>query len=560
MGAAGPSLVAVVVVALSLTLPIASLVPAGPPGPRPAPFPYRILPTLIPDTPPASAPAPSSSPNGEGRLSINTTDPGVMPNDGLRVNLTAFASTIVDPETSFQAAASETIGGYDAVFGIFENSIYAPVAFFSVFSNQTNANVHLAYWTTLVLVTGASYDFALRATNGTTWNLTVNGATFGGNATAGSFDFGVAQSTWLGGLSFTEVALFQGQTTVPTLLSVPLALAVHRPSGWYLPQSGSTYFQGLGSPPWGVEGRLQHPTLAPGEVETGISVPSLSNGTALWTGGPAPVDLTISLPTRETVGTEVTLVDVEVTDPSGAPIPGVALYLNDSLGGSYTSPSLLTNGTGGATSAFETPNVSATSNDLVQATVTSLGYDGYAGVGLTLTPPVEVVVDLGPGATTVVPSGTLLLEFTTHDAGGAPQSGVFLSFSVLIGAGTFSPEFGTTDSAGDVSVLLSAPSAPSTLTIEASVADGGEWGHRIVVVSVENPKPSFWGADGPAIEAIALVGAIALLVAVVWRTRRRRRKALPAMPIRQYWREVRSGSTPAPAGPVSRTPPSGGGP
>ncbi|MCI4328891.1 MAG: hypothetical protein L3J86_04840, partial [Thermoplasmata archaeon] len=150
MGAAGPSLVAVVVVALSLTLPIASLVPAAPTEPRPAPSPYRILPTLIPDTPPTSAPSPSSSPNGEGRLSINTTDPGVMPNDGLRVNLTAFASTIVDPETSFQAAASETIGGYDAVFGIFENSIYAPVAFFSVFTNKTNANVHLAYWTTLV--------------------------------------------------------------------------------------------------------------------------------------------------------------------------------------------------------------------------------------------------------------------------------------------------------------------------------------------------------------------------------------------------------------------------
>lgn len=493
--------------------------------------------------------------NGEGRLSVNTTDPGVVPNDGIRVNLTAFASTIVNPQTSFQAGVSETIGGFDAVFGIFENSEFPPVAFFSVFSNQTNANVRLVYWSNLTLVTGSSYDFALTHTVGTVWNLTVNGAAFGGNATAGSFDFGAVQATWSGGISFSEVALFAGQTTVPPVLTVPLAIAVHRTDGWYLPQSGATAFVGLGSPPWGVEGRLQHPTLAPGELDTGVSVPSEPNGTLLWMGGRAPVRVGLTVPSLTTVGTEATLVTLEVTDLTGAPIPGVALFLNDSLHGSYTSPALITNGTGGAETVFATPNVTTTSTDLVQASVTSLGYVGSAGIGMTLTPPSEVVVTLASGTTSVTPGGTLPLEFATHDPTGAVLSGIFLSFSVVVGAASFSPEFGTTDASGDFSVVLTAPPAESTVTIEATVATGGSWGHRTLDITVQNAQPTFWGRYGSTIEGIGLVAALGLVVAVVWMGRRRRRKALPAMPIRQYWREVRAGTSPSGDRPISRTPP-----
>ncbi len=539
-------LLAVVVLAAGL---LASFPSSSPPAGAPVPAAAGAA-----AVPPAVRPGGAISVGAQGQLLVNTTDPAGAPNDGLEMNVSAFAGAPFAADSSFQAAATEVIGTHDAVFGFFENTAMAPTPFFAVYSNSTDASEHLAYWPGLLLQPGEGYLFALTAVNGSTqWSLTVNGELFGDNTSAADFDFGANRSTWAGGISFSETALYPSAPTAPMVLTVPLAFAVHRPAGWYLPDEGRAYFHGSGGSPWGVEGRLQHPTLAPGEIVTGTSIPLAVNGTTLWTGGPVPVRATIALTATAAVGLSNLAVTAGVTDTNGVPLPGVALTFRDLLNGSFTPTTALTNTSGSVLVAFSTPNVTANATDLVTALVTTFGYLASAEASIAISPALEVTID-APGVVPLSPSGAASVTFTTRSPDGSLLPGVPLAFS-LRAAGSLSPAQGITDASGSITVFLALPSTATGATVEVRVIGSGLWGQATVTLTFGAPAPpSFLSRYGDAFLAAALVAVAAGVILVGIRRWRRGRQALPVMPVRRYWKEIRPPRGPPPP-PVSRTPP-----
>jgi hypothetical protein len=547
-------------VALGL-LCIAGGIPAG--GPhlpaamgRPASAdPGRVL------LPALSSPSDRSSVGGAtGRLVVSTADGATMPNSGLRTNITGFAATPLPADTSFQVSVTETIGGFDAVFGIFQNQELLPVAFFSVFNNSTDTNVHLAYWTSAPLEEGEPYDFELVTVNATYWELTVNGAEFAANDSEAYFDFGADEATWLGGLLFTEIAFYSTTSPVPAFLNVPLAFAVRGPSGWTLPEPAAASFTGSGGSPWGIEGRDQHPTLAPGELDTGTSVAPLANGTELWSSGEVPVRVGIILGGTTGVATTPFLLSVVVDDSSGAPIPGVSLFVGDSLGGYSLVFPLITNGTGGTEDAVELPNVSASTSDLLQAVVTSFGYTGTAGASVEVTPAPQLFLTPTGLPGTLAPGAQASFSVMASEAGGAPVSGAFLQFSVLMG-GEVTPTTAVTDSNGEVSEQLIAASVAEEISVIVTVTGGGAWGHASFTVDVRTPAPSFWSTHGSDIELGVGLGIAALLVgAIAWRVLYRRRRPLPPSHGIRWGDPAWSPAAPGAQPPPTRRPPSGGDP
>ncbi|HXQ94817.1 MAG TPA: hypothetical protein VN864_06615, partial [Thermoplasmata archaeon] len=502
-------------IALALLLAVTAVVPTGPAPPalhlRAAPG--RSIEPLRPVAVPGRASpvdARHLAGGAQGRLLVTTTDPLAMPNDGLRLNATPFSEPPLGPDASFQASVEETIGAYDAVFGLFTNTGTAPIPFFSVFSNTTDANVHLAYWPTATTAPGSTYDFELAQANGTVWELKVNHAIFGGNASAGEFDFGAARSTWLPGLSFSEIALYASTTSAPMTLSTSLAFAVLEPAGWYLPTEAQETFSPAGGPAWGIEGRLQHPTLAPGELVSGTSLAPVPNGTVLWTGGRVPVNVALGLPT-EAQGLSAVAVSVAVTTTSGAPVPGATVFLSDEYDGNFTPASALTGPGASVSVAFSTPNVTANVSDLLSAVVTTFGYEGFTGLALSLFPAVHVVVRSLSGAPTVGPAGSIALTFATATTSGAPLPSVYLAFGTT--GGTLSPEFGLTGSDATLTTTLTAPNTTGYLTVRAVVGSGGEWGDASVNITVRPATPPLLSAA--EIEAAVGVVLAALVVAFV---------------------------------------------
>jgi hypothetical protein len=461
---------------------------------------------------------------GQGRLLINTTDRAVVPNTGLRTNITDYFATALPENSAFQVAAAETIGGYVAVFGIFQNDQMFPSPFFSVFSNVTDSTVYLSYWSNLTLVGGQSYDFELARSAGTNWTLRMNGQPFGLNASRATFDFHAAQATWAGGLSFSEVAIYSAALTTPGRLEVPLALAVLRPSGWYLPEEARGYLV-TAQAGWGAEGRLQNASLAPGELLTGVSVPAVVNGTDLWTGGPIAVSVGLGLSQTVTRGTTVIEATASVFVATGEPLGGVAVAFSDQANATFAPPSGRTDAQGIVTAFVGTPNVSSNQSDLVGVTVTLFGYFGEAAVGLTITPPTQLFLTATPLLPEVSTGRTLLLSVHAVDATGVPGSGVLLLASVQAGTASVTP-FVTTDAEGQAALLFTAPGAPAVVPVAILVVAPGYWGHLALNVTVRAPPPSLLGTIAPYVVGAAVALAAVGLVLLV-RARRRRRPPLP---------------------------------
>ena len=552
---------AVVLLAALLLVPVVPA-PAGPSAS--APHLPRFSPTTSIGDERAVAPvAPLAG--GQGRVLVNTTDPASVPNDGLRMNLTDFPAVTMPPDSSFQASAEEGIGGFQAVFGIFENSITPPTAFFSIFTNQTNQNVRLGYWSSMPLVPGEAYDFALVRTDGTNWTLTVNAALFGGNLSSASFDFGAAEATWLTSVSFSEVAIYATTSVVPAILGIPLAFAVHHAAGWYLPVSAHAWYVGGGGAQWGVQGRIQRGTLAPGELESGSTIGNVTSGTSLWTGGIVPVVVALAFAAPSIVATSPTQVTVTVRTLSNAPIPSVPVYLSDALNGSFIPPTVDTDPTGSGSILFETPNVSAPVSDAVRATVTVFGYAGSTTLTLGLTPPAQVVLTADPASPSAVPGGRVLVTFLASDPTGTPVADVQLEFAAESAGGVSSaePGYGSTGSDGRLSVTVAVPSVPGTVVLTARVSQIGAWGHATVQIAVRSSPVPFWVQYETPLLELALVAALVILATVLLLRRRRRRQAIPSMPLRRYIRELKDSGPSAPAPgtpPVSRRPPSSGSP
>jgi hypothetical protein len=551
----GPRAVLLVVVAIALVVPVGAVHRS--PGSSGATT-TGSAPGLRPFESPAMRPADPrlGAAGSQVRLIVSTTDAMAMPNDGLQLNISPFIEPVLGADTSFQAAVEETIGDHDAVFGLFTNTGTAPIPFFSVFSNTTDSTEHLAYWPTATTAPGSTYDFQLVWTNGTTWQLDVNGAIFGGNATEGTFDFGVADATWLAGLSFSEISLSAATTSAPATLSTPLAFAVRSTSGWYLPDEAQVTFSPSASAAWGIEGRLQHPTLAPGELVSGTAIPLVVNGTELWAGGRVPVQVVVSAPAGAQ-GLTTTEVAVTITTGSGAPVPGATVYLSDALGGSFTPSSLITGSNGSVAGAFSAPNVTANASDLVSAVVTTFGYEGFTDEAVEVAPAVHVIVRALSVGATVGPGGSVVLAFASESPSGAALPGVFLTLDAT--SGTLSPSFGLTGSDATLRTTLVAPNTSGFVLVRAVVGSGGEWGASWVNVSVAPPAPPL--LTPTELEAVAGIGVIALAVLVIVALRRRARNRPPVPPMRFPRRpSVPVAAPPRGLDPPSRTPGEGGAP
>ncbi len=351
-------------------------------------------------------------------------DPADVPNEGVEMNVTGYGAASLGTYASFQVAAEETIGAYDAVFGLFENSSFGPIGYFEVFTSVGDQTVHLAYGAPLGTVGGMGYRFALTVSSGTLWVLTVNGAPFGGNVSSSSFDFGAPEATVAGGLEFSEVAFYSttASDVVPPVVLATTALAVRVAGAWYLPENATTRFVGDSSGRWGVEGRDQVASLAPGEIRTGSSIPPLANNTPLWTGGPVPVDLTFTLSSTTTTATLPVVVNATVRDTAGAPLPGVPLSVSDAQGGVEVGGGNLTGALGSAKLELLTPNVSAAETDLVTVASTMLGYSAGASQSLLLTPAIEIDLIASPSTPEVPVNGSITLVFRTTDAGARRRS------------------------------------------------------------------------------------------------------------------------------------------
>ncbi|HKV90835.1 MAG TPA: hypothetical protein VJQ43_06560 [Thermoplasmata archaeon] len=511
------------------------------------------------------------------RMIVSTQDPASVPNDGVATNLTAFPSSSYPARSSFQTGAEEVIGGYEAVFGIFTNDQTAPVAFFEIFTNTTDQVVRLSYWPSLPVSPGASYDFRLEETSGTVWTLTVNGAPFGGSGTNASFDFGAISSSWIGGIGFSEIAIYSTTSTVPTSFVATTALYVHRPiAGWYLPRNGTATYLGPPGAAWGVEGRTALPDLAPGEVVSGTSLAAVQNTSRLWTTGPVPVHVEVVPAAASVPGLGAVPVDVNVTDPGGAAIGGVPVYVGDTLGGNASPSTVLTAVSGVGATILTAPNESASSSDTVVAVVTILGFFGQSTAPLTVTASLQVRIVPSPTTLTLPPGAAGTITFQTVASDGRPFGGVSLTLAALADAGTndtalgaalsLTPDAGTTDGAGNFQVVVSAPPVGGTYGIKASVTSLGAWGHATVHVTVRPPPPTFWQRYGGTVVlpvgGAVTAAALAIALFVIMRRRREKRPPLPEMDLRRL-REDRGGEherSAAPGGSVSRRPPASGTP
>lgn len=570
--------------AVSLALCALAVAPVGtgPPGAAARSFPVAAppgsLPTVLGEAPrnPAAAPATPAATGASARILIGTADGTAVPNDGIATNITAFPDVTLPADSSFQTGAEEVIGTYEAVFGLFTNTAMAPTAFYTIFGNTSDQTVRLFYWVGLPILAGAAYDFALQRANGTVWTLTVNGRVFGDNPSAASFDFGAGAASWLGGVGFSELAIYSSTTSVPSSYLATSAFAVHRAnSGWYVPQNGSANYTGPVGASWGVEGRTELGELAPGEVQSGTSLAPLRNVSRLWSTGALPVSVSMTFTSPSVLGLGVVGVEVNVTTPGGNPVGGVPVYLGDALGGNASPSTVVSSQAGTSASLLTAANVSTATTDVVRATVTILGYSGSTAASVTVTPAVEILVDSGTGTVTLAPGASAQLTFHTLDTGGHPYPLVALALSTEFpngsagssgGAGVIvMPDAGITDPNGSLSATVLAPPQAGSYAVLVSVVSLGAWGHTTVPVNVRPPPPSFWEKYGPSrIVPAALVTGVAVAIVVLVlliRRRRGKRQPLPEMDLRRMRRETDSSRSPAgPRAPATRTPPESGTP
>ncbi|MCI4363922.1 MAG: Ig-like domain-containing protein [Thermoplasmata archaeon] len=522
-----PSLRCLLLAAL-LALPLA---PAGFAASAPvAPPAGHELPAgpIAPSLPTAGgSPRHPSLGGGSGELLVEPLDAALAPASGVEMNVTAFVPPALPPDASFQLSLVVVLGAKEAVFGIFENTGSAPLPFLAVFSNRTDQYLSLAYWRNLSLAVGTGYGFELLRTTGTSWMLEVNGVPFGGSTTNATVDFGVSTMSWDRGVSFSETVSFASTSYVPPSVQVPVAFATLEAGGWYLPRPAVANESGSPGGPWGIEGRLQHPTLAPGEVVSGPRVAPVASGTALWTGGPVPVRVGVNLAPTNPLAFGTVSVTATVADENGTPLPSVPLTVSDSNGSAFFPAEVTTDQNGSALTAFDAPNVSAPGPDPVRASVALLGYVGVGVGSIASDPPVELslVGQSVPGR--LSPGASAGFSFLLVDPSGHPASGVAVLFS-LSGPGAVTPNAGATGGTGEVGVSVSSYGPRGELVVTATVKAPGYWGHGVARVNVAPSPPTLADRLAPYLWVFVVL-AVAGVIAVVYFVRTRPKGAMPVL-------------------------------
>ncbi|HEV2448865.1 MAG TPA: hypothetical protein VGU43_00435 [Thermoplasmata archaeon] len=472
---------------------------------------------------------------GTAEQIVYPNDSALAPATGVETNITQFTPISMPPLSSFQVSLAVVLGTVEVVFGIFQNTGHAPTAFRAEFSNRTDNYTSLAYWTNFTLQVDSSYGFALMHGGGTNWTLSIDGQPFGGSAANATTDCGVSAITWDRGVSFSVNVAYGPSTYVPATVGVPLAFATFRAGSWYLPQLGQATEIGSAGSPWGIQGRAQHATLAPGELASGPLIAPVANNTTLWTGGPVPIDVALQLSAATAPAFAAVGVTAVVTDGPGAPLPSVPLGFFDSNASTFFPAETLTNASGGAISAFTAPNASAASTDTVHVVVEILGYQGSAVGTVQITPAVELLLSPGSVPSRINPGATASVTFFVRTMGGAPVAGVAVLFT-LSGPGAVEPVAAASDSGGAIPVSVVSDGQRAPLEVLAKVAQPGYWGHGSARLDVATAPPTLNDRLQPYFLPVGVAIVVAAIL-VVWWWRRRPRGELPPLKLPAYrWR------------------------
>lgn len=496
--------------------------------------------------------SPAGNLSGYGEVVVTSSDPRLVPNDGLRSNLTGFTTEPFPALSKFQLGVEETIGPYLVTFGLFQNTEEGPYPFFSVFNNTTAATVFASNESGFPAVLGGAYDFTLLVANGTNWTLTLNGALFGGSFATSTFDFGVRSAAVPGSLGLSEIAYAAGPV-VPRLTEIPTAFAVADGGGWLLPSTATTSYRGDPTLRWGIDGRTENASLVPGMLETGTSIASPPNGTTIWSGPLVPLTFSLQIDPSQVPGFATALVSGTVENESGDPLAGFPLVLSDSAGVTFSAPFPSADRNGSIRLALTAPNVSGVTPDPVRLTSRAMGAAGFAEQVIEIDPPPQVLLHL-EGPSRLGPGGSAGFLLSATLSGGESAPGLAITL-YAVGGGTIEPTAGITDANGEISLQLVAPKLPGTVRLFATVTTAGFWGEATFFVAVQAPPPPLWTYAVPYI----LPGLLIALgvVGVVWWVRR--------LPPRRDMAEL--GLRRPPPGPpsgtaeeVSRTPPSASSP
>lgn len=476
---------------------------------------------------------------GSGELLVTPTDPGIVPATGVEANFTAYDPVPLPSNSSFQVSVSVVLGAYVAVFGIFETNLLAPTAFLAVFANGTARTLALRYWPQLGLTPGEEYGFAIRTGSGTNWTLTVNGALFGGSSSAATFDYRLTELRWARAPSFSEEIEFTASSFIPPTVSIPLSMAFLQGRVWILPNRAILNSSPTPGGMWGIEGRTQNQTLAPGELENGPGLGLPKNGTPLWTGGPVPVRLTLSLTPSSASAFFPVVARAKLTDGNGSPLADVPIQFSDAWGSPFSAPISFTAMDGSAQASLLAPNSSVP--DTVTASSAILGFVGMASAPLNSTQATQLQV------AAIYPPGPYRegsqfgLTFRVTNLSGGPVDRILLRFAAG-GGGQVSPPSAVTGADGMASTVVSLPSLVGTIEVIATVQAVGFWGHDTASVSVEPANQPWWAVLLPWIPWIVVGGLVAVLLAVVM-IRGRPLQELPPLPLDS------PGSAPPPAQP-----------
>ncbi len=541
-------------VALSIAVLLSGLGSTGarasaPPGPS-----VPVDPVRPPGGAPVAPRLPAANLSGYGELVVNSTDPALVPNTGLAINLTGYSVEPFPTLSKFQVGVEESLGNYLVTFGFFQNSGSGPYPFFSVFNNTTAASVLEVVDSLMPVQPGGAYDFALAVTSGTNWTLELNGQLFGGSSANATFDFGVTEGTDLSSLGLSEVAFAQGPV-VPGSTELPTAFAVERSSGWYLPDRAETWYQGDPTIRWGVAGSAQNASLFPGMIDTGSAVPIPANGSTLWSGGPVPVELALQLDPTTVPGTATSLVTASAANEAGIPLVDFPLALGDLDGASFSSAYPRSSSNGTVESALIAPNVTANTSDVVWVGSRASGAVGGARQTIELVPAMRIAFALR-GPSRIDPDSTPSFTVVAELPDGAEAAGIAVTL-FLDGGGSVAPGDAVTSRSGSVGFTLDAPREITDIRLYVAVDTPGYWGLRGFEIRVAPAPSPWWVTDLPGFGVVAFVALVAAGVVLALR-RRPPKQALPPLALRDR--------PPGPAPPASgapvptRTPPSGGTP
>lgn len=474
-------------------------------------------------------------PGGTAEQIVYPNDSALAPATGVETNITQFTPISMPPLSSFQVSLAVVLGAVEVVFGIFQNTGHAPTAFRAEFSNRTDNYTSLAYWSNFTLQVDSSYGFALMHGAGTNWTLSIDGQPFGGSETNATTDCGVSALTWNRGVSFSVNVAYGPSTYVPATVAVPLAFATYRAGSWYLPHLGQATEIGSAGSPWGIQGRAQHATLAPGELASGPLIAPVANNTTLWVGGPVPVNVALQLSASSAPAFAAVGVTAEVTAGPGAPLPSVPLAFSDSNASTFFPAETLTNASGGAISAFTAPNSSVSGVDTVHVVVEILGYQGSAAGAIVITPAVELLVAAGSVPSRISPGASTSLTFFVRTVSGAPVPGVAVLFT-LAGPGAVEPVAAASDSNGAIPVSVVSDGQLAPLEVQAKVAQPGYWGHGSARLTVAPTPPSLYDRLQPYFLPAGAAIVVGAFLAIWW-WRRRPRGELPPLKLPAYrWR------------------------